>query len=257
MLCFYLFTVRCSRNTRIAKTIKHCTFHWNVLAFIFCWCTQSAKVSSRFVIPHRNKDTPSNNYKTCCCNHAAGVALMRVISSGWTLLLLAATVRSFARMPLGLSDRNNMVLWPGCEGRARFSFHTKNVRLVRFVVKRRGCYCNHSVGVVLKCAVHHERNVCKEQHHIYVARTSNNRVIAACELSCCLLPQCEALRTCRSGFPIATVSTDAAGNLMLRSAKDAAVLGWIVRNSIDYLFLQGFYRPFVNWWHHLNYIHKL
>ena len=29
-------------------------------------------------------------------------------------------------------------------------------------------------------------------------------MIMACELYCCLLPQCEALRTCRSGFPIAT-----------------------------------------------------
>jgi len=29
-------------------------------------------------------------------------------------------------------------------------------------------------------------------------------VIMACELYCCLLPQCEALRSCRSGFPIAT-----------------------------------------------------
>ena len=28
--------------------------------------------------------------------------------------------------------------------------------------------------------------------YIYVARTSNNRVIMACELYCCLLPQCEA-----------------------------------------------------------------
>ena len=37
-----------------------------------------------------------------------------------------------------------------------------------------------------------------------VARTSNNRVIMACELYCCLLPRCEALRICRSGFPIAT-----------------------------------------------------
>ena len=27
----------------------------------------------------------------------------------------------------------------------------------------------------------------------------------ACELYCCLLPQCEALRICRSGFPIATM----------------------------------------------------
>jgi len=29
----------------------------------------------------------------------------------------------------------------------------------------------------------------------------------ACELYCCLLPQCEALRTYRSGFPIATLVT--------------------------------------------------
>jgi len=40
--------------------------------------------------------------------------------------------------------------------------------------------------------------------YIYVARTSNNRVMMACELYYCLLPRCEALRTCRSGFPIAT-----------------------------------------------------
>ena len=70
----------------------------------------------------------------------------------------------------------------------------------------------------------------KNNIHICVAGTSNNRVIvacklwqyysnmwtserhdhctwrviAACDLYCCLLPQCEALRTCRSGFPIAT-----------------------------------------------------
>ena len=30
----------------------------------------------------------------------------------WTLLLLAATVRSFAHMPLGISDRNNTKLSP-------------------------------------------------------------------------------------------------------------------------------------------------
>jgi len=49
-----------------------------------------------------------------------------------------------------------------------------------------------------ECAVHHERNVREEQHQIYVARTSNNRVIVAGELYCCLLPQ--VLDTCRSGF---------------------------------------------------------
>jgi len=41
--------------------------------------------------------------------------------------------------------------------------------------------------------------------HIYVVRTSNNRVIMACDLYCCLLAQCEALRTCCLGFLIATV----------------------------------------------------
>jgi len=40
----------------------------------------------------------------------------------------------------------------------------------------------------------------KNNTRIYVARTSNNRVIMACDLYCCLLPQCEALRTCRLGF---------------------------------------------------------
>jgi len=33
-----------------------------------------------------------------------------------------------------------------------------------------------------ECEFHHERNVREEQHHIYVARTSNNRVIVAGEL---------------------------------------------------------------------------
>ena len=37
-----------------------------------------------------------------------------------------------------------------------------------------------------------------------MARTSNNRVIVACDPYCCLLPQCEALHTCCSGFRITT-----------------------------------------------------
>ena len=32
-----------------------------------------------------------------------------------------------------------------------------------------------------ECAFHHERNVREEQHHMYVARTSSNRVIVARE----------------------------------------------------------------------------
>jgi len=40
-----------------------------------------------------------------------------------------------------------------------------------------------------QCTIHHERNVREEQHHIYLARTSNNRMISSGELYCCLLPQ--------------------------------------------------------------------
>ena len=70
---------------------------------------------------------PPNN----CCNLSGGVALNVWFTTN------------------GISDRNKMVLWPGCEGRAEFSLHTTNVRSVRFVVKRRGYCCNLSGSVVL------------------------------------------------------------------------------------------------------------
>ena len=69
----------------------------------------------------------------------------------------------------------------------------------------------------IECVIHHERDVRVEHHEIYVARTSNNRVIAVHDLCCCLLAQCEALRTCRSGFPIATVYRT--GDMDLRKRK--------------------------------------
>ena len=57
------------------------------------------------------------------------------------------------------------------------------------------------------CVIRHERDVREEQKYMYVARTSNNRMISSGDLCCCLLPRCEALRTCRSGFLIATKCT--------------------------------------------------
>jgi len=42
-----------------------------------------------------------------------------------------------------------MELWPGCEVGARCRLHKKNVPSVRFIVKRRGCCCNPSVGIAL------------------------------------------------------------------------------------------------------------
>ena len=75
-----------------------------------------------------------------------------------------------------------------------------------------GAVCCKKEGMLLQplhwpCdenTVHHEWNVHEEQHY-NMAWTSNNGVISSGVLYCCLLPQCEALRTCRSGFPIATV----------------------------------------------------
>ena len=75
------------------------------------------------------------------------------------------------------------------------------------------CFNNSSKEIVLlqplcwrcvECVIHHERDVRKEQNYINVVRTSNNRVTSSGDLYCCSLPQCKALRTCRSGFPIAT-----------------------------------------------------
>jgi len=40
--------------------------------------------------------------------------------------------------------------------------------------------------------------------------------MAARDLYCCLLPQCEALRTCRSGFPIATQGVGSGGFIQVK-----------------------------------------
>ena len=87
---------------------------------------------------------------------------------------------------------------------------------VKHLQKERGigAVCCKKEGVLLQtlghccveCTIRHERDVGEKQHPYICAQTNNNRVIAACDLYCCLLPQCEALRTCRSGFPIATLA---------------------------------------------------
>jgi len=140
-----------------------------------------------------------------CVKNDTHIYVARTSNDHGMWLLLAATVWNFAHLPLGLSDCNKMVLWPGCEGCARCNLHKKNVWSVRFVVKRWGCCCNLSVGVVLNAQFTGNRMCAKNNTHIYVAWTANNRVIMACDLYCCWLPQCEALCTGCSGFPITTV----------------------------------------------------
>ena len=112
--------------------------------------------------------------------------------------LCAHPARDFRSQQSGAVTR----MWRSCQ----VSLHTKNVRSVWLVVKRRGCCCNLSGCVALNVWFATDR-MCVKNNTIHVARTSNNRVIMACELYCRLLPQCEALRTCCSGFPIATPGT--------------------------------------------------
>jgi len=65
--------------------------------------------------------------------------------------------------------------------------------------------CNLSAGVTLHVRFTANGMCAKNNIHINVVRTSNNRVTSSGDLCCCLLPQCEALRTCRTSFPIASL----------------------------------------------------
>ena len=82
----------------------------------------------------------------------------------------------------------------------------KNMRLLRFVVKRRWCCCNLFVVIALNVwFTTNEMYMKNKPIYIYMARTSNNKVIAAHYLYCYLMLQYETLHTCRLGFPIATL----------------------------------------------------
>ena len=64
--------------------------------------------------------------------------------------------------------------------------------------------CKLTVGVALNMRYTTNGICAKNNTKNYGAWRSNHRVIMACDLYCRLLPQCEALRTCHSDFPIAT-----------------------------------------------------
>ena len=60
--------------------------------------------------------------------------------------------------------------------------------------------CNLSGGVALIVWFTTNGMCVKNNTIIYAARASNNKRDCGHDLYCCLLPRCEALRTCRSGF---------------------------------------------------------
>ena len=70
--------------------------------------------------------------------------------------------------------------------------------------KKEGRCCNLSVDVALKVRFTTNGMCAKSNTQIYVTWTSDNRVISSGDLYYCLLPHCEALRTCHSSFLITT-----------------------------------------------------
>jgi len=96
------------------------------------------------------------------------------------------------------SQQNGAVtrMWRSCQGQP--SHKERAIGAVR--CKKEGMLLQPLRWCWVKCVIRHERDVREEQHHTYMWREQAiNRVIMACELYCCLLPQCEALRSCRSG----------------------------------------------------------
>lgn len=135
----------------------------------------------------------------------------------WLLLLLVVTVPSFVHLLLKLFNHNKMECWPGCESHAACNLHKKGVRLVQFVVKKRGCCCNLSVTTALNVQLAMNRMCMKNSthSHMQVVKTSSNIVIAAHDHYCCSLPQYEGLCTWCSGFPT--------GNMIPRSCATGIV----------------------------------
>jgi len=62
--------------------------------------------------------------------------------------------------------------------------------------------CSLSVSVVVNVRSTTKGMCVKNNTH--VSRTSRNKMSTTWDLYCCLLPQCEALRTCCSAYPITT-----------------------------------------------------
>jgi len=102
-------------------------------------------------------------------------AVIREIATR-SLLLLAAAVRSFAHMPLIISDRNKQNgavtrMWRPC--RVQPSHKERAIGVVR--CKKEGLLWQPLRWCFVDCVIHHERDARQEQKYICVAWASNNK----------------------------------------------------------------------------------
>jgi len=120
--------------------------------------------------------------------------MISIVACCHSVKLCALAARAFQSQQNGAVTR----MWRSCQVQP-----SQKERAV--CCKRRGCCYNLSVGIALNIWFTTNGICAKTNTHICVTRTSNNRVIVAHDLFCCLLPQCEAFCTCHSGFLITTI----------------------------------------------------
>jgi len=137
--------------------------------------------------------------------------MISIVACSHGAKLCAHAARHFRLQQSGAVTRMKVVPSSG--------LHLKNVRSVWFIVQRR-CCCNLSGGVAL--IVWFTMNgMCMQNNTIIcVVQASNSERDCEHDLYCCLLPWCEALCTCRLGFPIAT-------NVLPISGSRCPTLHWL------------------------------
>jgi len=76
----------------------------------------------------------------------------------------------------------------------------------------------------------------KNKTIIYEAWASNSKRDCEHDLYCCLMPRCEALRTCRSGFPIATIAMEIYDGSFAPFVKLQNVFSWKILQKLKNFF---------------------
>ena len=141
-------------------------------------------------------------YPRVCISESFYKTVLATISELWTIA--TRTCENFATFERNLRpDQGQLV--DAIRSKKKRTMIMRKARLIIMMSLKRIIIphdCNPSVSMALNVRFTTNGMYAKSDTHIYEAVTSNNR--ASCELYYCFLPQCEALRTFRSGFPIAT-----------------------------------------------------
>jgi len=149
---------------------------------------------------HHEWDVREEQHHTCMWREQAIVreiaSMISIVACCHSAKLCAHAARNFRSQQNGAVTR----MWRSCG--VQPSHEERAIGVVR--CKKEGMLLQLLQWCCVDCVIHHERDVREEQKYMYVARVSNSKRDCEHDLYCCLLPRCEALRACRSEFPVAT-----------------------------------------------------